>query len=539
MMRDSGVVGRGLGIALLVVAQGCGGRSTASARNHASAASGTEEPPPVQGMGGAGASRNPPASGEGAADSGANGATPGEGGRSDGGRTPDRGGASAGGSDATQGGALGSGGQSGEPSQGGGGGEETTPTVVCGDGKLGGGEACDDGNPIAGDGCSATCLVEAGYVCNAARCDPDGSHCAYRLAATFRDFNASGAAGGHPDFQPGYASNGAVQGLVEELLDGDGKPVQSNQASSTVAGGFMHGQAAFAQWYRDDAPSSGPIAGTLVLWNDGTGRFVNRWGAHGEQWSGPPSMGNYEPVTYGGPGGTGCEACTPTPTGMCYDPCIPYGAGNPQACCAEIPNLTSIQYDGNPLFFPIDDAVGILSEPRSEGRVPSQYGWSGWPYETEVSPQYDPPVPVDQPIATATAPFPSTKHNFSFTTEVTYWFNYTADMHASFGFTGDDDLWVFLNGHLAVDMGGWHVPTNGTLTIEGDEIDATAELETDDTGHVTKSAPPRHGTAATYGLVAGYRYAIKVFHAERQAEGSSFRIAIAGFDVGKSLCVSE
>ena len=539
MLRDSGVVGCALGMALLVAAEGCGGRSAGGSNHHASGTSGTEEPPPVQGSGGAGDSSHQPAAGEGPADNGANGATPGAGGRSGGGGTKGRGGVSAGGSEATQGGAPRSGGQGGEPPQGGGGGEEPTPMVLCGDGQLGVGEACDDGNTDAGDGCSATCVVERGYVCNAARCDPDGSHCSYRLAATFRDFNANTATGGHPDFQPGYTSDGAVQGLVQEQLDSDGKPVQSNKANSTSAGGFMHGQTAFAQWYRDDPPSSGPIAGELALWDDGTGRFANRWGAHGERWHGPASMLSYEPVTYGGPGGTGCEECTPTPTGMCYDPCIPYGAGNPQACCAEIPSVTSTEYDGNPLFFPIDDAAGILEEPRSEGRIPAQYGWAGWPYETDMSPQYYPPVPVAEPIPTATAPFPSRTHNFSFTTEVTYWFTYTAGMHASFEFTGDDDLWVFLNGHLAVDMGGWHVPTNGTLTIDGEEIDATAELDADDTGHATKSAPPRSGTAASYGLAAGNRYAIKVFHAEREADGSSFRIAIAGFDVAKSLCVAQ
>ncbi|RYE77035.1 MAG: hypothetical protein EOO74_07545, partial [Myxococcales bacterium] len=37
---------------------------------------------------------------------------------------------------------------------------------VCGDGKIGSGEACDDGDVDSGDGCSATCTVETGYICN-------------------------------------------------------------------------------------------------------------------------------------------------------------------------------------------------------------------------------------------------------------------------------------------------------------------------------------------------------------------------------------
>src|SRR6185369_974978 len=138
-----------------------------------------------------------------------------------------------------------------------------------------------------------------------------------------------------------------VQGLVQDLLDADGKPVQNTaKATTTAAGGFMHGQAAFAQWYRNDPPASKPIPGQIVLYDNGKGGFVNRWGANGEQWQADPQTLDYDPIVYGGPGGTGCEACTPTATGKCYDPCVPWN-GSMQACCAEIPQNTG--YDGNPL----------------------------------------------------------------------------------------------------------------------------------------------------------------------------------------------
>jgi cysteine-rich repeat protein len=39
-------------------------------------------------------------------------------------------------------------------------GQRCTPT--CGDGLMTGSEACDDGNTLAGDGCSANCLIEGG-----------------------------------------------------------------------------------------------------------------------------------------------------------------------------------------------------------------------------------------------------------------------------------------------------------------------------------------------------------------------------------------
>jgi len=37
---------------------------------------------------------------------------------------------------------------------------------LCGDGVVGGNETCDDGGTAPGDGCSATCAVEAGFACN-------------------------------------------------------------------------------------------------------------------------------------------------------------------------------------------------------------------------------------------------------------------------------------------------------------------------------------------------------------------------------------
>jgi len=36
---------------------------------------------------------------------------------------------------------------------------------ICGNGVIGSGEACDDGNAVSSDGCSATCSIEAGWSC--------------------------------------------------------------------------------------------------------------------------------------------------------------------------------------------------------------------------------------------------------------------------------------------------------------------------------------------------------------------------------------
>ncbi|HHH30973.1 MAG TPA: DUF4215 domain-containing protein, partial [Polyangiaceae bacterium] len=47
---------------------------------------------------------------------------------------------------------------------------------VCGDGSVAAGEQCDDGNAVDGDGCSATCQIEAEGVCGDGTQDP-GEFC--------------------------------------------------------------------------------------------------------------------------------------------------------------------------------------------------------------------------------------------------------------------------------------------------------------------------------------------------------------------------
>lgn len=50
-----------------------------------------------------------------------------------------------------------------------------TAVASCGNGVLDGADDCDDGNTTAGDGCSATCTVEPGYICSGSpsMCEPE------------------------------------------------------------------------------------------------------------------------------------------------------------------------------------------------------------------------------------------------------------------------------------------------------------------------------------------------------------------------------
>jgi fibro-slime domain-containing protein len=83
-------------------------------------------------------------------------------------------------------------------------------------------------------------------------------------------------------------------------------------------------------------------------------------------------------------------------------------------------------------------------------------------------------------------------HNFHFTFELHTEFTYEAGQ--VFSFTGDDDLWVFINKQLAIDLGGVHSAMSASVNLD------------------------------TLGLTPGADYDLDLFFAERHTSASNFRI---------------
>jgi fibro-slime domain-containing protein len=414
------------------------------------------------------------------------------------------------------------------------------------------GEVCDDGNTKTGDGCSADCtMIEKDFAC-----PEPGKPCVYQVKC------GDAVLGGNEQCDPPNAGRGCSAACRLEpgyLCDPPGTPSQPATCRKTVCGdGTKEGTEACDDANAIDGDGCGA---TCTLEPDcASGSCASKCGDGVKLAPEACDDGNTKE-------GDGCSAGCLMETGFtCLDTTampparlnllVTYRDFNasPLAMAARHPDFEIFTGDGvTPNL--VKTMVAPDGKPAMDGRctgaavsvmcpyaqqLTTQANFDQWYHDASTanikvpgalllprmangSYVYDSapagfyPIdgkgwmapPAREAAITADAVInDGLPHNFGFTTEIHYFFQYRGG--ESLTFSGDDDVWIFINRRLALDMGGMHTRLERTLNL--------------DQG------------AANLGLTVGQLYEISLFHAERHSTGSNFRLTLTGFVPTSTSC---
>jgi fibro-slime domain-containing protein len=378
-------------------------------------------------------------------------------------------------------------------------------TAKCGDGVLSGAESCDDGNDKNGDGCSVTCKLEPGYKCSGSKCVATTCGDGVREGTeSCDDGNTMPFDGCSQDCQNEPDCSGAScvskcgDGILldEKCDDGNGASGDGCSSTCTVEPGWdckqpplgdkMVVPAIFRDFrfhnpsdFESDLPGgSGAVTGIVddTLDKDGKPVFTGSTDT-GVAIESKATFATWYRTTDKVNHATASKlSLWKTSKGSYVNR---YGENGEQ---------WKNGIDGNPLFFPVDNDTFTPASELAAAQIPALYD-SNVPYET-----------------------PAKKHNFSFTSEVRYWFSYESGKTYQLDFVGDDDFWVFINKKLAVDIGGLHSPAEGSITLNATWATKLGNLQ------------------------SGKVYEIAVFHAERHTTASTFKLTLNGFNAATTIC---
>jgi len=421
---------------------------------------------------------------------------------------------------------------------------------LCGDARIIGSEECDDGNTGTGDGCSSICRVEPGWTCT--KTTPSTcthSVCGNGIVETGEscdDGNTVPFDGCSPSCQndpkcgtatsaTGECKTVCGDGLflpgVEEcddgnVLDGDG----CSKDCKIEAGNTCHS-------LRDDPPSTLEIP--IVS------RDFQDYSPNSTPPTGHPDFGHY-----------------------CCDDSLTKGKGVVRSTLdtdrkpvwagpVPVADPTQILFTGKAAFDQWYRNVSGTNQTFYQTLTLLQNATSKTTYAMNSDtdqPWYDRcgffPLDSDKPLIDQntgkprTSPYDSSDpngrlchayeglgfgngwadHNFSFTTELRYWFQYQGNENLKF--TGDDDVWVFINGILAVEMPGTHNRAVGTVILNASS----------GTGQVGYGETPGSYATIDFKLTSGHLYEVVVFQAERWCCGSNYMLTLANFIAGRSQC---
>jgi fibro-slime domain-containing protein len=406
-------------------------------------------------------------------------------------------------------------------------GQLCTSTIKCGDGKLDGSEQCDDGNTTSGDGCSATCQIEPGFACTASAAPPPDStchktQCGDGIKEGFEqcdDGNLIPYDGCSPTCTIEPKCNG-TGGCTGACGDGLVFPGEQCDDGNTVSGDGCSSTCQIETGYVCTNVAQPPATALVIpiLYRDmlyfDTTNFPTPQ---------PPGGGHPDFNRFGGAGlVTGLVQPTLGADGE------PVWASNGVGAAQTLTSATNFCWwyheagcgDGG--TNPYDklvylDALGKPTTLTLTQMVSGTYRYA--------NPQF---FPLDglgwnagtnpQTNVDCEPGLPNGAHNFSFTSELHYIFTFQGSVAASaapavFNFTGDDSVWGFINNQLVVDLGGVHNPAGFGTTLA--PANGSYTLNT--------------ANAAALGLTDGGWYSIDVFQAEQHVCRSTYTLTLSGF----------
>jgi fibro-slime domain-containing protein len=375
----------------------------------------------------------------------------------------------------------------------------------CGDGVVKGWEQCDDGNTVPGDGCSAGCTVETGFACPKA-----GEACHVTVcgdgvaegAESCDDGNTVPGDGCTMDCKAEPVCTGS-DGCTSPCGDGLKLPEEECDDGNRSSGDGCSSDCKLeANWTCKDVVE--PTTTVPVIFRDMIPQTATI--------TDPPPHPNFEvPKESGGV----VKGIVQDTLGPDRKPQYNDSVDITKSMTTNATDFKSWYNDSNYSKVVIDTLP--LVQQTSGGVVSFVYDHSGtYRNGAWTIPAYFPldgrgwDAPGGPGVAwDETCDQDNAKHNFSFTSEVRYWFQYQGGETLSF--IGDDDVWVFVNGQLSVDLGGVHVASAGSVTL-----DAT--------------------TATTFNLTVGKIYEIVIFQAERKITRSSYKLTLGQFNRTHTDC---